>query len=537
MTTTLAALALESCAMVAGGSGSARPALLSMNESIAGQLFVRIDPRAREPLQAQVCDSIRRAILDGVLHPGTRLPSSRALAADLGISRTTTVLAFDQLAAEGYLTAKSGSGTFVTLELPDDRPRPRVAPLGLARRHPPISRRGLALAATPRSALKISGPPRPFRIGTPALDRFPIHLWTRLVSRRLKSVTLAQLDYGDAAGLLPLREAIAGHVCRARGTSCVADQVVIVSGAQHGLELICRLLLDPGDVAWTEEPGYPGARGALVAAGARIRPIPVDGQGINVEIGARRAGDARLVYVTPSHQFPLGVPMSLPRRLALLAWARDARAWVIEDDYDSEFRYGTRPIPCLHGLDIDGRVIYVGSFSKTMFPALRLGFLIVPTDLREVVLAARRAADIHPATMDQAVLADFMTGGHFERHLRRMRTEYAARLEALAHGVARHCQGALRLRTVTTGLHAVADLEDVEDGLVFREAMARGVELMPLSAYCSGARAPAANGLVLGFAAVRPDTFDAAFERLAAAIEAARRAGRARAIGRRRSAS
>ena len=275
------------------------------------------------------------------------------------------------------------------------------------------------------------------------------------MSRRLKSVTLAQLDYGDVAGLLPLREAIAGHVCRARGTSCVADQVVIVSGAQHGLELICRLLLDPGDVAWTEEPGYPGARGALVAAGARIRPIPVDGQGINVEIGARRAGDARLVYVTPSHQFPLGVPMSLPRRLALLAWARDARAWVIEDDYDSEFRYDTRPIPCLHGLDIDGRVIYVGSFSKTMFPALRLGFLIVPTDLRRGAIAARRAADIHPATMDQAVLADFMTGraDTWLRHLQRMRTEYAARLEALAHGVARHCQGALRLRAVTTGLH------------------------------------------------------------------------------------
>jgi GntR family transcriptional regulator / MocR family aminotransferase len=510
---------------------------LSMNESLAGQLLVRIDPRAREPLQAQVCESIRRAILDGVLHPGTRLPSSRALAADLGISRTTTVLAFDQLAAEGYLTAKSGSGTFVTLELPDDRPRPRIAPLGLAQRHPPISRRGLALAATPRSALKIGGPPRPFRIGTPALDRFPIHLWTRVVSRRLKSVTLAQLDYGDAAGLLSLREAIAGHVCRARGTSCVADQVVIVSGAQHGLELICRLLLDPGDVAWMEEPGYPGARGALVAAGARIRPIPVDGQGLNVEIGARRAGDARLVYVTPSHQFPLGVPMSLPRRLALLAWARDARAWVIEDDYDSEFRYGTRPIPCLHGLDVDGRVIYVGSFSKTMFPALRLGFLIVPPDLRDVVLASRRAADIHRPTLDQAVMADFMTGGHFERHLRRMRTEYAARLEALAHGVARHCQGALRLRTVTTGLHAVADLEDVDDGLVFREAMARGVELMPLSAYCCGAPTPATNGLVLGFAAVRPEMFDAAFERLAAAIEAARRAGRARAIGPRSSAS
>jgi GntR family transcriptional regulator/MocR family aminotransferase len=345
----------------------------------------------------------------------------------------------------------------------------------------------------------------------------------------LRTVTLAQLDYGDPAGLLPLREAIADHVCRARGTSCVADQVIVVSGAQHALELVCRLLLDPGDVAWMEEPGYPGARGALVAAGARIRPIPVDAQGLNVEAGERRAGSARLAYVTPSHQFPLGVPMSLPRRLALLAWARAARAWIIEDDYDSEFRFGTRPIPCLHGLDVDGRVIYVGSFSKTLFPSLRLGFLIVPTDLRKVVLSARRAADIHPATMDQAVLADFMIGGHFERHLRRMRTEYRVRRDALADAAARHCGGALRLRPVVTGLHAIADLEGADAELVFREAIARGVELMPLSAYCFDPRVPAANGLVLGFAAVRPELFDAGFERLAAAIDAARRAGRAQA--------
>ena len=313
----------------------------------------------------------------------------------------------------------------------------------------------------------------------------------------MKSVTLAQLDYGDAAGLLPLREAIADHVSRARGTSCVADQVIVVTGAQHGLELVCRLLLDPGDVAWMEEPGYPGARGALVAAGARIRPIPVDAQGLNVEVGERRARDARLAYVTPSHQFPLGVPMSLPRRLALLAWARAARAWIIEDDYDSEFRFGTRPIPCLHGLDVDGRVIYVGSFSKTLFPALRLGFLIVPPDLRDAVLAARRAADIHRATMDQAVLADFMTGGHFERHLRRMRTEYRARRDALADAAARHCRGALQLRPVATGLHAVADLEDARrparvprgDGARRRGDAALGLLLRPARASRQRARA------------------------------------------------
>ena len=301
--------------------------------------------------------------------------------------------------------------------------------------------------------------------------------------------------------------------------------MIVVSGAQHGLELICRLLLDPGDVAWMEEPGYPGARGALVAAGARIRPIPVDAQGLNVEVGERRARDARLAYVTPSHQFPLGVPMSLPRRLALLAWARAARAWVIEDDYDSEFRYGTRPIPCLHGLDVDGRVIYVGSFSKTLFPALRLGFLIVPPDLHDTVLAARRAADIHPG--------DDRSGGarrfHDRRPLRAAPAADAHRIPRAPRCPGRRRRAALPRRAAAAAGHDRAARRRRSRGrpttqLVFHEAVARGVEVMPLSAYCFDRRAPPVNGLVLGFAAVRPELFDAGFEALAAAIDAARRA-------------
>jgi Aminotransferase class I and II len=258
--------------------------------------------------------------------------------------------------------------------------------------------------ATPRGARRLDGPPRPFRIGTPGVDLFPVRVWSRLASRRLRSVTAGQLDYGDSAGLRGLREAIAEHVKTARGTQCDADQVLVVAGAQQGLDLICRLLLDPGDPVWMEDPGYPGARSALEGAGARILPVRVDPDGLDVEAGVRTAGNARLAYVTPSHQYPLGVPMSLPRRLALLKWATAARAWVVEDDYDSEFRYGARPIPCLHGLDVDGRVIYVGSFSKTLFPALRLGFVIVPPDLQDRVVAARSAADQHPPWLEQAVL-------------------------------------------------------------------------------------------------------------------------------------
>jgi GntR family transcriptional regulator/MocR family aminotransferase len=389
--------------------------------------------------------------------------------------------------------------------------------------HPPLSRRGEALAAMPPASRRLPGPPRPFRLGVPALDLFPLRLWRQLVNRRLRSIKTSQLDYGPSAGLAELREAIADHVRAARGTRCGADQVLVVAGTKPGLDLVSRLLLDPGDVAWLEEPCFPGARSALLAAGATIVPVPVDAEGLDVAEGERLAGRARLACVTPSHQFPLGVPLSLARRTALLRWAHAASAWVVEDDYDSEFRYGARPVPCLHGLDPDGRVIYVGTFSKTLFPALRLGFLIVPADLQPALLQARRSIDYHPPALDQAVVADFLSGGHFERHLRRMRTACRERLEALVEAARRFCGGVLRLRPLHTGLHAVADLDGVDAERVCREAAVRGLELMPLAAYYSGRPDPAyANALVLGFAAVPPEALVRGMERLAAAIEAAR---------------
>jgi GntR family transcriptional regulator/MocR family aminotransferase len=483
-------------------------------------MFIRIDPRQREPLQLQIYESVRRAILGGVLAPGARLPSSRMLADELGVSRLTAVLAFEQLAAEGYTTTRVGAGTFVNRELPDsDAFTPANATTTLVQ-HPQLSQRGMQLSQTPRVVRKIDGPPRAFRIGTPALDRFPIPLWNRLVSRHTRRLTASQLDYGDAAGLPALREAIATHVSRSRGTSCTADQVIVVAGAQQGLDMIARLLLDPGELAWMEDPGYPGTRAALTAAGARIESVPVDEQGLIVE---QPSSTARLVFTTPSHQFPLGVPMSLPRRLALLRWARDAQAWVVEDDYDSEFRYGARAIPCLHGLDTDGRVIYVGSFSKTLFPGLRLGYLIVPPDLHARLVQARLAADIHPQSFLQGVVADLIGEGHFERHLRRMNFEYRARLHALEEAVRGHCHGALELRPVTTGLHAVAELLVGDDTSIAREALARGIETMPLSAYYSTRTTSSVNGLLLGFGSVPPRVVTEGVKRLAAVIEAATR--------------
>jgi GntR family transcriptional regulator/MocR family aminotransferase len=310
-------------------------------------------------------------------------------------------------------------------------------------------------------------------------------------------------------------------VSRARGTFCTADQVIVVAGAQQGLDMLARLLLDPGDVAWMEEPGYPGVRAALLAAGARVEAMPIDAEGLIIEHSEPHQSSARLLFTTPSHQFPTGVPMSLPRRLALLRWARDARAWVVEDDYDSEFRYGSRAIPCLHGLDTDGRVIYVGSFSKTLFPGLRLGYVVVPPDLHAPMVSARLASDIHPQTFLQGVVADLIGEGHYERHLRRMNIEYRARLQALEEAVRRYCHGALELRPVVTGLHAVADLLMGDDASVSREALARGIETMPLSGYYSKRTASSANGLVLGFGSVPPRVVTESVKRLAAVIEVA----------------
>jgi GntR family transcriptional regulator/MocR family aminotransferase len=374
----------------------------------------------------------------------------------------------------------------------------------------------------PRVITKIDGPPRAFRLGVPALDRFPVALWNKIVSRRMRQLNAKNLDYGNAAGSPALREAIALHVSRSRGTVCTAEQVIVVAGAQQGLEMIAKLLLDPGDLAWMEEPGYPAARGALISAGAQIESAPIDDQGVLVEHLKKLKQRARLIYTTPSHQFPLGVQMSLPRRLALLRWARDVRAWIVEDDYDSEFRYGARAAPSLHGLDPDGRVIYVGSFSKTLFPALRLGYLIVPRDLHASIVNARRASDLHPPGLLQEVVAEMMLEGHFERHLRRMNTHHRERLEALDDSMRRYCNGALTLRPVTTGLHAIADLSEANAEAVFGEAVTRGIEAMPLSSYYAGRRRGPADALVLGFGGVAPKVVKESVKRLAGAIQAAK---------------
>jgi GntR family transcriptional regulator / MocR family aminotransferase len=471
-------------------------------------------------LQEQIYSSIRRCILEGLIGAEQRLPSTRALASELGVSRTTVLLAVESLYAEGYLVSRRGAGMFVAREMPDSRPRPDPpAPLAVVERHPLLSARGRALAESRGPDRRRTGPPRPFRLGTPALDLFPVQTWSRIARHCVSTATVSRLDYSPLAGLAALREAISEQV-RARGTRCDPEQVIVTAGAQRALDLVFHLLIDHGQPVGMEEPGYPGAHNALLAAGARPVPVPVDEDGMRVEELAAHP-EVHMAYITPSHQFPLGVPMSLERRQRLLDWARSSRAWVVEDDYDCDFRYHAQPLPCLHALDPDGRVIYVGTFSKTLFPGLRLGFLIVPHDLAGGFVQARLGSDVHPPALEQAILAEFMARGHYQRHLRRMQAAYAERLDALRRAIDE--SGApLRLRPVHSGLHAVADLDGLDAEDVFERAAARAIEVMPLSHYYAGpGRAP--NALVLGFAAVSPEVIRSDFPQLASAMAGARR--------------
>jgi GntR family transcriptional regulator/MocR family aminotransferase len=466
-------------------------------------VLIALDRRSRVPLQRQIYSALRQAILAGRLRPGSRVPASRTLADDLRVSRTTVVLAYESLETEGYIIGRGSAGSFVASVLVDS-PRAtrsaRVRDAGLDA----ATRRAMELARAAGGLSHVRPAPVPFRIGEPALDLFPARLWARLYARRARRSGAALLGYGSDHGYRPLRTAIADYVSAARGVNATADQVILTRGTQQAVHLASHALLSPGDEAWVEDPGYLAARTLLTAAGATIVPVPVDAQGLIVEEGVRRAPRARLAHVSPSHQFPLGATLSLARRLALLDWAGAAGAWILEDDYDSEFRYVGSPIPSLQGLDTRDRVIYLGTFSKTMFPALRLGYLIVPPSLVDLVRAAQSLTDHLAPSLEQATLAEFIEDGHFTRHVRTMRDAYAHRQEAVLRGVRRELGDLVDATAAETGMHLVARLQNREanDAAISRRARAARVEAAPLSLYAVDARLP--PGLLLGFAAVRP---------------------------------
>lgn len=480
-----------------------------------------VDATSSTPLFRQLYDGWRQAILDGQFAPGTKLPSTRALAAHLGVSRNTVHLAFEQLIAEGYLEGRQGAGTYVSDVLPEERlnfssETPHIDEL-IAQRLP-LSRRSIQLLqAYPTLNQRDRRIANAFKHGLPALDQFPRQIWQRLLVRSWRDGGDALLRYSE--DYLPLRQAIAGYLGTARGVRCTADQVILIAGAQQGIDLTTKVLLEPGQAVWVEDPGYRGAHGAMIAAGAHPVPVPVDAEGLNVAAGIARYATAKLTHVTPSHQYPMGMTMSLRRRLELLEWASRAQAWILEDDYDSEYRYTGRPLAALQGLDREQRVIYLGTFSKVLFPALRLAYLVVPPDLVEAFASMRFFATRHPPMLEQVTLAAFIAEGHFARHIRRMRALYAQRQTLLVEAARDELAGLLRVLPAAAGMHLLGWLPpDRNDTQASQQAAAQGVYADPLSAYNIKARTEPA--LILGYTAVGEQAIRAGVRRLALALRA-----------------
>jgi len=483
---------------------------------------ISISSDRRVPLYRQLYSEFRSAILMGRLKAGNNLPPTRELANELGISRSTVMIAYDQLLSEGYIEGRVGSGTWVTSMLPEEmlQSRPiKGQALRNVPKHNPLSKRGERLVSALPSVRAHQGPPNllPFRIASPDLASFPFEIWTRLLAKYSRHPSPDLFGYAHAAGYPRLRAAIAAYLRSARAVKCEADQVIVVPGAQVALELATQMLLDPGDTVLMEDPGYFGVRGVFIRAGARIAPVPVDQEGISLEVVKSNRDHARMVYVTPSHQFPLGATLPLARRLELLDWARAAGAWIIEDDCDGEYRYAGRPIASLQGLDSENRVIYTGTFSKVLFPSLRIGYLVVPPDLVDAFITGRIMIDLQPATIPQAALADFIEEGHFTRHLRRMRKLYGARQSILLEAAKAELSGLLETQESEAGMHLIGWLPpEVKDTNAARAAFKHKVLALPLSAFSM--RPPTQGALMLGYTAFNEEEIRAGMRRLKTAL-------------------
>lgn len=443
---------------------------------------------------------VRSAIMDGRLKTGARLPSTRNLAAQYGFARGTVVAAFQQLQAEGFVSSEVSAGTFVMPAPGWEMPSPAK------QRSPRHALSRATVARRTQDLLKsiFFQPPshsigKAFRGYEPAIDLFPVEQWARIAARVYRKAPRSLYGQGDASGYPPLRRAIAEYVGRSRGVRCSAEQVIVTSGAQQALDLLARVLLDPGDNVWMEDPGYPGASQAFQSAGANVLPIPVDGDGMDIGKAIKSFPAARVAYVTPANQFPLGIVMSAERRVELLAWAARAGAWIIEDEYDAEYRYSGKPIASLHSLDSSGSVIYVGTFTKMLFNALRIGFIVVPERLAAAFRMTRSFMDRHPPTLDQAVLTEFINEGHFGRHVRKMRQVYADRSQLLADEAKRRLSGLLHVEHAQSGMCTVAWIETrMTETVLTERAKQLGLEVVPLSSFVDKNRQK--PGLFLGFA-------------------------------------
>jgi GntR family transcriptional regulator / MocR family aminotransferase len=488
-----------------------------------------LDQNASVPLYRQLYERLRGSILTGQLEAGTRLPSTRVLASSLGVSRTTTALAYEQLLLEGYIESRVGDGTWVARLQPEQLIQGSRNAQDLDATDtsgtPPVvlARRGQLLIDMPYPeafyATQASRGRSLFLVGQPDMISFPYEIWARLVARHARQSLQAVSFYQQVQGYGPLRQAIATHIGMTRGVHCSPEQIILTSGAQGALDLVARVLLDPGDPAWVEDPGYSGARGALQAAGAKLVAVPIDEEGLDVDAGQQLYPEARLAIVTPSHQFPTGVTMSLSRRLALLKWSREAHSWIVEDDYDSEYRFSGRPLEALQGRDRAGRVLYIGTFSKVLFPSLRLGYLVAPPELLNGLIAAHRLIAVHLPLLEQMALADFMAEGYFARHVRRMRQLYKERRNTLVDALARELGDRLDVAVPEAGMHLVAWLpEGMSAQAAAQRAAASGLHILPISQFSQ--RTLPRDGLLLGFASASPQELRAGVQTLALAFQA-----------------
>jgi GntR family transcriptional regulator / MocR family aminotransferase len=477
---------------------------MMMSEPLAG---LALDGASAVPLYRQIYGRVSAAVLDGRLPPGARLPSARSLAAQLSIARGTVETAYQLLAGEGYIVARGAAGTLVAPALDRRLLTSRAGARGRRAVVPPVP-----------TAMSV-GPPLPLRMGLPALDAFPHKIWSRLFARQARALRPVDLVYQSPAGQEALRVEVARYLAVARGVPCVPQQVFITGGFQGALGLIIRGLLQPGDTAWVEDPGYDNARNALRFAGARVIGIPVDRDGMDVPRAIAKAPPARLAVVTPTHQAPLTVTLSLPRRMALLDWAAAHDAWIVEDDYDSEYRYLGKPLPALKGIDRRDRVLFVGSFSKVLSPGLRVGYLVVPPALVERVATVADLLQPPPAALVQATIAEFLAHGYFGRHIRRMRQLYGERRAALVQALRERLPGTLAIDLQPGGMHLVARLpQGTDDTALAAGLVKRGLGPSPLSPW--GVAAPYAPGLLISFTNVDVKKARAIAQQLADALAA-----------------
>lgn len=477
-------------------------------------LAQRLDRGSAQPIYRQLHRLLQQAILSRELPAGTKVPSSRLLAAELGVGRNTVTQVYEQLALEGYVSSATGRGTFVADSAPDeivfdDIPsRVEAAPAVL-------STRGARLIAGAGVSKRQGGA---FMPGVPDVSRFPARVWSRLHAKYWRRLRPDLLTYAPGGGLASLRHALADYLRTSRSVHCSPEQIVVTTGIHQSIDLAVRLLSDAGDTIWTEDPCYWGVRSVLQVSGLDLKAIAVDEEGI-APTAVDLADPPKLILVTPSHQYPLGMVMSLARRRMLLEYARQNRCWIIEDDYDSEFRYGSRPLASLQGLDTAGQVIYVGSFGKTLFPGLRIGYIVVPEALAASFATASAELYREGQLLQQAVLAEFIAEGHFTSHIRRMRTLYGQRRELMLATIAKRYGDALEIVGGDAGLHLVLRLPDgVDDRAVAAEALAENIVVRPLSGYYAR-RDDAGSGLLIGYACVPDEEIEPAFETLAGVID------------------